>query len=67
MTTFQTSLEKDLEKADHKEGIAYSGQLRNLQGNITRKNNKIMFMEIEEPITQGILKMLKYLELRLKV
>jgi hypothetical protein len=38
-------LEQELEKTERDGGITHSGQLRNLRGNITRKKNKIVFIE----------------------
>ena len=45
LATLRTNLEQELEKAESDAGIAYGRQLRNLRGAITRKKNKIVFME----------------------
>jgi hypothetical protein len=45
LATLRTNLEQELEKAESNAGIAYGRQLRNLRGAITRKKNKILFME----------------------
>ena len=45
VATLRTNLEQELGKAESDAGIAYGGQLRNLRGTITRKKNKIVFME----------------------